>query len=301
MLKWHATETDWHHMIFFRFPRHSLAAAIFVLPLWALSADAASDEVPDMQMAQSVPVWEPGDPLPGSETSAPAAPAEPEEVPAARAAEPVLAPPLQLPNSRPAAATPVSTPALPAAPTPAVKSAAEDPEDFLCTRAPLGKAAAVPQPFDRWLVRVCAPQGQALVPVLGEAWVAHGSADPVSILAMPPDGLPPPVAGTFDARYDIRFVGFEGGKTEGARRDRATELLKAATGGQEKLPAHDEAWQLDALSNVDTARYNIFFYLAGSAAEGGRPNHIIVCLDQCRQALYLDVLRGAEAKEVLGE
>lgn len=293
-------------MISFRFPRHSLAAAMFVLPVWALPAEATLDEVPDMQVAQSVPVWEPGDPLPGGgETSAAAAPEEREAERTAEPAEPMLAPPLQLPAARPGAAAPVSTPAPAAAseipPAPPGKSAAEDPEDFLCTRAPLGKAAVVPRPFDRWLVRVCAPQGQALVPVLGEAWVAHGSSDPVSILAMPPDGLPPPVAGTFDARYDIRFVGFEGGETEGERRDRAVALLKAATGGQDKLPAHDEAWQLDALSNVDGARYNIFFYVTGEAAEGGRPNHIIVCLDQCRQALYLDVLRGAEAKEVLGE
>lgn len=170
----------------------------------------------------------------------------------------------------------------------------EDEKDFLCARAPQGKAKPVPSPFDRWLVRVCAPQGQALVPVLGEAWVAHGSADPVSILAMPPGAVPPPSVGAFDARYDIRFQAFEGGKLEGERRTRAAALIETAAGGG-KAPSHDAVWQLDAVSNVGGMRYNLFFYVKGE-----RPNHIIACLDQCRQALYLDVLKGAEAKEVLG-
>lgn len=170
----------------------------------------------------------------------------------------------------------------------------EDAEDFLCERAPQGKAKPVPTPFDRWLVRVCAPQGQALVPVLGEAWVAHGSADPVSILAMPPGAVPPPSIGAFDARYDIRFDALEGGKLEGEGRARAVALIETAAGGG-KAPPYDTVWQLDAVSNVGGMRYNLFFYVKGE-----RPGQIIACLDQCRQALYLDVLTGAEAKEVLG-
>ncbi len=66
-------------------------------------------------------------------------------------------------------------------------------------------------------------------------------------------------------------------------------------------PAYDTVWQLDALSNIalpgkaEGARYNLFFYVAAT-----RPRHIIACLDECRQALYLDVLSGVEAAEVLG-
>lgn len=176
---------------------------------------------------------------------------------------------------------------------PARKTEADDPGDFLCTRAPAGKAVPVPPPFNQWLVRVCSPRGQALVPVLGEAWVAHNSADPVSILAMPPGAVPPPSTGAFDARYDIRFESLEGGMTTGERKERAAALLKTAM-GQETPPAYDEIWQIDAVSNVAETRYNLFFYL-----EGKRPGHIIACLDQCRQALYLDVLKGQEAKEVL--
>jgi hypothetical protein len=178
-------------------------------------------------------------------------------------------------------------------------TAPDDPDDFLCGRAPEGTTAAVPPPFDRWLVRVCAPRGQALVPVAGEAWVAHGSSDPVSILALVP-GATPPGGASFDARYDIRFNEFAGTEAKAARRERATALLMAALPGGEKVPPHDAVWQLDAQSNIalpgkaEGARYNLFFYVAN-----GRPKQIIACLDECRQALYLDVLSGAEAEDAL--
>ncbi|MEP2829809.1 hypothetical protein [Parvibaculum sp.] len=261
-------------------------------------------------------VWEPGDPprerygLPAEMQEVPDVPPDTETTKAGPPkTEPAQSAPLTPAPAAPAArAAPVpvspararaesapATPAPAAAPEPAgtPRTANADPDDFLCTRAPAGKAVAVPAPFDRWLVRVCSPRGQALMPAPGEAWVVHNSADPVSILAMPPGAVPPPTAGAFDARYDIRFVSLAGGKTAGEREDRAAALLQSAT-GQGTLPAHDAIWQLDAVSNVGETRYNLFFYIAGE-----RPARIIACLDQCRQALYLDVLKGEEAKEVL--
>jgi len=271
-------------------------------------------------------VWEPGDPprerygLPAEMQEVPDVPPDTETTKAgppktepaqsapltpAPAAPAARATPVPVSPARPRAESAPATPA-PAASGPAVsgpaaapepagtpRTAHADPDDFLCTRAPAGKAVAVPAPFDRWLVRVCSPRGQALMPAPGEAWVAHNSADPVSILAMPPGAVPPPTAGAFDARYDIRFVSLAGGKTAGEREDRAAALLQSAT-GQGTLPAHDAIWQLDAVSNVGETRYNLFFYIAGE-----RPTRIIACLDQCRQALYLDVLKGEEAKEVI--
>lgn len=321
-------------------------AAALTGTAFATPALAASDEVPDMQMSQAGPVWEPGDPVPGGGTASPAVETAPDkdspeaardatvqplqapyeipgaipgyeipgyEIPgaipgavlvpekrmteepvpdAARALAPV-APPDAAATSAPVAAPVTMTEAeKPATAAPAAESEASDPQDFLCSRAPQGTTVPVPAPFNRWLVRVCSPQGQALVPVLGEAWVAHGSVDPVSILAMPPGAVPPPNIGAFDARYGIRFEVLEGGQTTGERREQALALLKTASGGQAAAP--DEVWQLDAVSNVAATRYNLFFY-----TEGERPGHIIACLDQCRQALYLDVLRGAEAQKVL--
>lgn len=238
----------------------------------ALASAALSAALTLPAMAQ---VWEPGDPPRGAHDEREAgmkmdAATVPDAPPDTTAAE------------------------LPADTKPPAAASADDPEDFLCERAPRGKARPVPAPFGRWLVRVCAPQGQALVPVLGEVWVAHGSADPVSILAMPPGAVPPPSIGAFDARYDIRFETFEGGKLEGERRARAAALMETAA-GENNVPSYDAIWQLDAVSNVGGMRYNLFFYVKEE-----RPGQIVACLDQCRQALYLDVLEGTEAKEVLG-
>ncbi|MDO8838947.1 MAG: hypothetical protein Q7V31_08445 [Parvibaculum sp.] len=233
--------------------------------------------------AQGVPVWEPGDPLPDL---------GPDLAPVRAARE--------APTD--AIMTPMPAPVRPAATTAPTKAAAapEDASDFLCANAPEGTTAAVPSPFDRWLVRVCAPQGQALVPVEGQAWVAFGSADPVSILALVP-GATPPGGAEADPRYDIRFNEFAGVEATGARRARATALLVAATPNGAGPPPHDAVWQLDAQSNIalpgetEGARYNLFFYVAN-----GRPTRMIACLDACRQALHLEVLSGVEAAEVLG-
>lgn len=238
-----------------------MAAARALAALMLAAAMGAASSAP------AAPVWEPGDPLPDM---APDATIE-------------AMPATQTP-------TPMSRPA---------RAAARDEADFLCARAPAGTTAPVPPPFDGWLVRVCASAGQALVPVDGQAWVAHGSADPVSILALVPGATPPGGAG-FDPRYDIRFTAFAGEEAKDARRARADALLAAATANGTQPPAYDAVWQLDAQSNIappgktEAARYNIFFYV-----DGGEPRRMIACLDECRQALYLDVLSGAEAREVL--
>ena len=166
--------------------------------------------------------------------------------------------------------------------------------DFLCLNAPKGMAKPVPAPFSRWAVLVCSEQGQALVPAEGMAWVVDGAGDTVSILALPPGKNAKPAAPGFDPRYAYRFTGFIGQKAEGERRKRAAALLAQAS-GKKNAPSADEIWQLDAVSNIGATRYNIFFYL-----QGGEPTHMIACLDQCREALFLDVLKGRDANAALG-
>ena len=260
-----------------------MAAARGITTLLLAAMFCAS--LPAAAHAQTTPVWEPGDPLPDL---------GPDLMPV----------PVIVTARADAAVTPLPPPPRPAAAPTAAKTAAEQPgdtSDFLCAKAPEGATAEVPPPFNGWLVRVCAPQGQALVPVKGKAWVPHGSADTVSILALPPGAIPPGGAG-FDPRYDIRFSEFAGVETDGERRARATALIRAATPNGAKPPPHDSVWQLDAQSNIalpgasEAARYNIFFYAAN-----GEPQRIIACLDQCRQALHLEVLSGTEAAEVLGQ
>ncbi|MBX3446130.1 MAG: hypothetical protein KF765_05200 [Parvibaculaceae bacterium] len=255
-----------------------LATALFFLPLTIFFAVDAQ-------------VWEPGDPVPAGmdfpEDTGPRENRLPTPPPR------VLTPETGVVTSSSDAAVPPAPP--PISERPPALSVAEDPEDFLCSRAPVGKAVRVPPPFDRWLVLVCTQEGQALVPVMGEAWVAHGSADPVSIFALPPGGTPPSHGPGFDPRYDIRFLALTGGETQDERRERALDLLRLATNGSETLPDYREIWQLDALSNAGGARYNLFFY-----RDGERPTRIIACLDQCAQALHLDVLSGDEARDALG-
>lgn len=168
---------------------------------------------------------------------------------------------------------------------------ADTPADaaFLCLDAPKGMTVPVPSPFDRWMVRVCSAQGQALVPVMGEAWVAHGSSEAVSILALPPGRKPEPASADFDPRYAYRFTRLAGGRLEDERRKQAASLLTAAS-GDKALPA-EEIWRLDAVSNIGKTVYNLFFYL-----RGGAPIHIIACLDRCGKALFLDVVGGAKAR-----
>lgn len=261
-------------------------------------------------------VWEPGDPLPGpmnnredgldipADDAVPSLPATTSPGFRLPGAEPrVIYPvpaetssPRQVPDAAPDIST--SAPPVPAAKpaeTEAEQAADNDPEDFLCSRAPAGKVVPVPSPFDQWLVLVCTQDGQALVPVEGEAWVVRGSADIVSLFALPPGAEAPRRGAGFDARYDIRFETISGGEAAGDRKDRAISLLRLATNQNEPLPEIRDIWQLDAASNMNDTRYNIFFYRTGE-----RPTRIIVCLERCMKALHLEVLTGAEAREVLG-
>lgn len=267
-------------------------------------------------MVVTAQVWEPGDPLPGpagnredgldipEDDSIPSLPGTISPGFSLPGAEPRVlypvpseqAPPRHVPDAAPDTSTsaPPIPPAKPAERQTA-RTAEDDPEDFLCLRAPAGKAAPVPPPFDEWLVLVCTRDGQALVPVEGEAWVVRGSADIVSLFALPPGAEAPRQDAGFDARYDIRFETISGGEATGERKDRAISLLRLATNQNEALPDFRDIWQLDATSNVGDARYNIFFYRTGE-----RPGRIIVCLDRCMKALHVEVLSGAEAKEALG-
>lgn len=232
-------------------------------------------------------VWEPGDPLP----------------PGAEAPQmlPEIAPAYDVPDAGPDARM-TEMPVPPPAPhavdrqdAPAAAPMEDDPEDFLCTRAPSGKVEAVPAPFDQWAVLVCTQAGQALVPVMDHAWVVHGATEPISILAMPPGAQAPTPGPGFDARYDVRFEALVGVEAKDGRRRFADELMaEAAKQTTSALPDYDAAWQLDAQSNIEEARYNLFFFV-----KDGEPRHIIACLRHCAEALRLDVLSGAAAAKVL--
>ena len=243
----------------------------------------------------SSPVWEDGDPAlsqPDGEVLAPTPGDRLRFLKPKKAAlpEPAIPAPTRPKPALPKSASPKKVVAPQNTATSAAGKKPDEKADFLCDDAPEGMTVPVPPPFDRWLVRVCSRQGQALVPVMGMAWVAHGTSDIASILALPPGQTARPASASFNPRYAYRFTELAGGKAEGERLKDALSLLSAAA-GDEKIQSPDEVWQLDAQSNIGKTRYNLFFYLRDSA-----PVHMIACLDRCRQALFLDVLKGEAAR-----
>ncbi len=171
--------------------------------------------------------------------------------------------------------------------------AASRADDLLCDHAPAGTVESVPAPFDHWLVLVCARQSQALVPIEGMMWFAHGTANPVSILALPPGTPSIPHTDEYNPSYSVRFTAFFATQAKDQKRERALKRLDAALAQDEppqKIPKIDRVFQLDAVSSINDTRYNIYFYVAGT-----RPLAAIACLDECKQALFFDILTPAEA------
>ncbi|HEY4345283.1 MAG TPA: hypothetical protein VGN05_13115 [Parvibaculum sp.] len=170
-------------------------------------------------------------------------------------------------------------------------------DDLLCAHAPAGSVERVPAPFDHWLVLVCAPQSQALVPVEGTIWFSHGTAETVSILALPPDTMPIPKTDEYDPRYNVRFKALYATEAKDGKRERALSLLETALANDQppqKAPKIDRIFQLDAVSSIYGMRYNIYFYVSG-----GRPRSAIACIDQCKQALLMDIMTVKEAAKRL--
>lgn len=166
---------------------------------------------------------------------------------------------------------------------------------LMCADAPADFVKPVPAPFNFWAVVVCAPQSQALVPVEGMIWMAHGSSEPVSILALPPGVTPMPRTKDYDPSYGVRFKALYATEAKGKRLQRALSLLDAAqAGGSVAVPKAkvDHVFQLDAVSNIYDLRYNIYFYVSARLPRAG-----LVCIDGCRQAMFFDVLSAEEAAE----
>ena len=172
-------------------------------------------------------------------------------------------------------------------------------DDLLCAHAPAGTVKPLPAPFKFWMVLVCAPQAQAFVPVEGMVWFAHGSTEPVSVLALPPGVAPLPRTADYNPSYNVRFKSVFASEARGAKRARAIELLDAAqAGGKQRLAAKEieRVYQLDAVSSIYDMRYNIYFYVRDNLPRAG-----LICIDACRQMLLVDILDDEEAQARLAK
>lgn len=161
--------------------------------------------------------------------------------------------------------------------------------DILCDNAPPGTVEEIPPPLDRWIIVLCAPDGQALMPRLRdevEMWLERDTARPFKIAAAPAGVLQG--TGSF-TKYDLRFSNFSGRLATAGQRTLLLELWQQAF-GQAGLPAGmGDVYQLDAVSVYGGEPIHLFVYLRGDA-----PRWMVYCRDRCRIGVPLDVLRGAE-------
>lgn len=177
-------------------------------------------------------------------------------------------------------------------------------DDLLCAHAPAGSVRPVPPPFNFWLILVCGPQSQALVPIEGMAWLAHGTREPVSILALPPDATPVPHSAEYNPSYGVRFKSLFAAEVKGSKRDRIMDMLdeqiklnasgpSSSDARAKPLPKIDHIFQLDAVSIIYDIRYNIYFYVSGA-----RPVAGIACVDQCHRSLFFDIVSTDDAAAI---
>lgn len=169
--------------------------------------------------------------------------------------------------------------------------------DFLCEHAPEGTVAPMPPPFNFWVVVVCGAQSQALVPIEGMKWVAHGTDEPVSILALPPGASVAPQAKDYIPGYRVRFKSLFAAEVTDDKRNRIMTMLKehlADDPAPAPLPKIDHIFQLDAVSIIYDMRYNIYFYISGL-----KPVEGIACADECKRTMFFDILSDDDAGETV--
>lgn len=161
--------------------------------------------------------------------------------------------------------------------------------DILCDNAPPGTVAEIPPPVAKWVILLCTRQGQTLAARVGdelEMWLERGTAVPFQLAAAPAGILE---GSTSLTKYDLRFDSFAARLAVGVQRDFLLDLWRNAYETTDIPSDLGDVFQLDTVSIYRGDVTNMFIYLRGDA-----PRWIIVCRDQCRSGVALDVLRGAE-------
>lgn len=161
--------------------------------------------------------------------------------------------------------------------------------DILCENAPPGTVAEIPPPVAKWIILLCTERGQSLTARVGdevEMWLERGTAIPFQLAAAPAGILEGSSALT---KYDLRFDRFAARLATDVQRDFLLDLWRNAYEEEDIPPGLGDVFQLDTVSVYRGDVANMFIYLRGDA-----PRWIVVCRDQCRSGIALDVLRGAE-------
>lgn len=161
--------------------------------------------------------------------------------------------------------------------------------DILCENAPAGTVEDIPPPLDQWIIVLCTPEGQVLLPRLRdevEMWLERKTGSVFKVNAAPPGVLAG--SSTF-TKYDLRFENFSTRLASGPHRQLLLELWMRAFDQSEVPENLNSVYQLDATTIYGGEAINLFVYLRGDA-----PRWMVFCRDQCRIGAALDVLRGAE-------
>lgn len=164
--------------------------------------------------------------------------------------------------------------------------AADEDADILCSDAPEGTVLPVPEPFDRWVTLLCAPDGQALAAELGEdgtIWVVHGAPEIFMVKAVPQGVADRESFAATHGRHQIRFVALSGMEHEGAVRKQLLGFYLGAFPDAD-INAIDAVFQLDAQSVYNMIVTHMFFFVAN-----GQPQHVLVCTQSCTSMLPVDV------------
>ena len=171
---------------------------------------------------------------------------------------------------------------------PAAAQTETDP-DILCENAPPGTVAEIPPPVAEWIILLCTRRGQTLAARFGdevEMWLERGTAIPFQLAAAPANLLE---GSSTLTKYDLRFDRFAARLATDVHRDFLLDLWRNAYETDEIPSDLGDVFQLDTVSVYRGDVANMFIYLRGDA-----PRWIVVCRDQCRSGIALDVLRGAE-------
>jgi len=161
--------------------------------------------------------------------------------------------------------------------------------DILCENAPAGIVEDIPPPLDQWIIVLCTPEGQVLLPRLRdevEMWLEHKTGSVFRVNAAPPGVLARTSSFT---KYDLRFENFSTRLATGSNQQLLLELWMRAF-EQSEVPGNlDSVYQLDATTVYEGETINLFVYLRGD-----EPRWMVFCRDRCRIGAALDVLRGGE-------
>lgn len=163
-------------------------------------------------------------------------------------------------------------------------------KDF-CNEIPHGDIPELPEPFSNWAFIVCTTEGQVLAAQLdGEPvfWVRHGTAEPVYVSALPP-GLPSRDAMIEDMGSMIGFLA-AGGTQLGSDHPVDTGQLFQAAFPDADPRGYDAVWLLQLQSFHILSVYSLIFFTQDNV-----PQHVVLCLNDCRSSLSLDVLSPWEA------